>query len=115
MRASKYPVPRAIDGVADAPAVIGCFRGGIMAKSRSTFGKIQREQEKRERAREKQERRELRKENEDEEVVVDGSPIDESKILMEFAKIHEDFADGRMSQEDFETRQEELRQLLMAQ
>ena len=47
--------------------------------------------------------------------MVDGSPIDESKILMEFAKIHEDFADGRMSQEDFETRQEELRQLLMAQ
>jgi hypothetical protein len=87
-----------------------------MAKSRSTFGKIQREQEKRERAREKQERRELRKEEGgDEDGVVDASTIDESKILMEFAKIHEDFADGRMSLEDFETRQEELRQLLMAQ
>ena len=86
-----------------------------MAKSRSTFGKIQREQEKRERAREKQERRELRKEGADDEDVIDPSSIDESKILMEFAKIHEDFAEGRMSQEDFETRQEELRQLLMAQ
>lgn len=86
-----------------------------MAKSRSTFGKIQREQEKREKAREKQERRELRKEGSEDELGVDASELDESKILLEFAKIHEDFADGRMSQEDFESRQEELRQMLMAQ
>jgi hypothetical protein len=83
-----------------------------MAKSRSTFGKMQREQDKRTKAREKQERREARK---DEEVVVApaGAPVDESKVLLELAKIHEDLAEGRISLEDFEVRQEELRELLM--
>ncbi len=86
-----------------------------MAKSRSTFGKIQREQDKRARAKEKLERREERKEEalERSTAPADGGPVDESKILLELAKIHEDFADGRMSFEDFEERQEELRSQLM--
>ncbi len=83
-----------------------------MAKSRSTFGKMQREQEKRTRAKEKVERREERKNAEPEETPV-GAPVDQGKILLELAKIHEDLAEGRLSLEDFEVRQEELRELLM--
>jgi hypothetical protein len=83
-----------------------------MAKSRSTFGKMQREQDKRNKAREKQERREARKDEEAPPAPTTG-PVDESKVLMELAKIHEDLAEGRLSLEDFEVRQEELRELLM--
>jgi hypothetical protein len=86
-----------------------------MAKSRSTFGKIQREQDKRARAKEKQERREERKEEALERATTpaDSGSVDESKILLELAKIHEDLAEGRISFEDFEERQEELRAQLM--
>ena len=86
-----------------------------MAKSRSTFGKIQREQDKRSRAKEKQERREERKEEALERATEPeaNGQVDESKILLELAKIHEALSEGRMSFEDFEERQEELRSQLM--
>ena len=83
-----------------------------MAKSRSTLGKMQREQEKKSRAKDKLERREARKNEEPEET--EPTPVvDQGKVLLELAKIHEDLADGRLSLEDFEVRQEELRELLM--
>ena len=84
-----------------------------MAKSRSTFGKMQREQEKRSRAKAKQEKREERKNMEPEEDAGPAVQVDQGKILLELAKIHEDLAEGRLSLEDFEVRQEELRELLM--
>ena len=84
-----------------------------MTKSRSTFGKMQREQDKRTKAREKAEKRELRKTEEPDTNAPAGAPVDESKVLLELAKIHEDLAEGRISLEDFEIRQEELRELLM--
>ena len=84
-----------------------------MAKSRSTFGKMQREQEKRSRAKAKQETREERKNMEPEEDAGPTVQVDQGKILLELAKIHEDLAEGRLSLEDFEVRQEELRELLM--
>lgn len=86
-----------------------------MAKSRSTFGKIQREQDKRAKNKEKQERREERKEEALERSTApsEHAGVDQEKVLLELAKIHEDFADGRMSFEDFEERQEELRAQLM--
>ncbi len=84
-----------------------------MAKSRSTFGKMQREQEKRSRAKEKAERREERRNMEPEEPTEPAQQVDQSKVLLELAKIHEDLAEGRLSLEDFEVRQEELRELLM--
>ncbi|MEI8050947.1 MAG: hypothetical protein WCI12_05890 [Actinomycetes bacterium] len=86
-----------------------------MAKSRSTFGKMQREQEKRSRAKEKQERKELRKTEEPDELTEPSAPVDQGKILLELAKIHEDLDEGRLSFEDFEVRQEELRELLMSE
>ena len=84
-----------------------------MAKSRSTFGKMQREQDKRSRAKAKQERREERKNMEPDEDTGPAVQVDQDKILLELAKIHEDLAEGRLSLEVFEVRQEELRELLM--
>ena len=84
-----------------------------MAKSRSPFGKMQREQDKRSRAKAKQERREERKNMEPDEDAGPAVQVDQDKILLELAKIHEDLAEGRLSLEDFEVRQEELRELLM--
>jgi hypothetical protein len=81
-----------------------------MARSRSTFGKMQREQEKRSRARAKQEKRFARREDEPEE---DSGTVttaeDQASILEALAQLHEDFAEGRISLDDFEERQEELR------
>jgi len=80
-----------------------------MARSRSTFGKMQREQEKRSRARAKQEKRFAKKDEEPDE---DAGPIiveDQASVLEALARLHEDFADGRISLDDFEERQEELR------
>ena len=40
------------------------------------------------------------------------SPEDQAGLLDQFARLHEDLADGRISIEDFEVRQEELRSQL---
>jgi hypothetical protein len=71
---------------------------------------MQREQEKRSRARAKQEKRFARREDEPEGD--DGTVTtveDQAAILEALAQLHEDFADGRISLDDFEERQEELR------
>jgi hypothetical protein len=81
-----------------------------MARSRSTFGKMQREQEKRSRAKAKQEKRFAKR---DEEPSDDDGALatveDQASVLEALARLHEDFADGRVSLETFEERQEELR------
>lgn len=81
-----------------------------MARPRSTFGKLQRDQAKREKAKAKQEDRLARREERAEPA--DGGPEpaeDQSALLEAFARLHQDLADGRISLEDFEERQEELR------
>ena len=81
-----------------------------MARSRSTFGKMQREQEKRSRARAKQEKRLARRDEEDQPE--EGSVTtaeDQASILEALAQLHEDLAEGRIPLEIFEARQEELR------
>ncbi|MFZ0664501.1 MAG: hypothetical protein WAM97_02015 [Acidimicrobiales bacterium] len=82
-----------------------------MARSRSTFGKMQREQEKRSRARAKQEKRFARKDEqpEDEEGGEAVATEDQASILEALARLHEDFAEGRISFDFFEERQEQLR------
>jgi len=81
-----------------------------MARSRSTFGKMQREQEKRSRARAKQEKRLAKRDEEDqpEEGTVTTAE-DQASILDALAQLHEDLAEGRVSLEIFEAKQEELR------
>ena len=83
-----------------------------MARARSTFGKLQRDQAKKDRARAKMDDRQSRRED---KLADDGSEneptevVDQTRLLEQFAALHEDLADGRISLEDFEIRQEELR------
>jgi len=83
-----------------------------MARARSTFGKLQRDQAKKDRARAKMDDRQARRE--DKAASADEAPepvevVDQARLLEQFAALHEDLADGRISLDDFEVRQEELR------
>ncbi|HEY1829834.1 MAG TPA: hypothetical protein VGG38_06270 [Acidimicrobiales bacterium] len=83
-----------------------------MARARSTFGKLQRDQAKKDRARAKMDDRQARRED---KLAGDDAPdeptevVDQTRLLEQFAALHEDLADGRISLDDFEIRQEELR------
>ena len=85
-----------------------------MARARSTFGKLQRDQAKKDRARAKMDDRQSRREDKATDDVGDngtsnGEVVDQTRLLEQFARLHEDLADGRISLDDFEIRQEELR------
>jgi hypothetical protein len=83
-----------------------------MARARSTFGKLQRDQAKKDRARAKMDDRQSRREDKadaDEGMPSNGEVVDQARLLEQFAALHEDLADGRISLDDFEVRQEELR------
>jgi uncharacterized membrane protein len=85
-----------------------------VARARSTFGKLQRDQAKKDRAKAKMDDRMSRREDkaaasEEASSTPSADEIDQTQLLEQFAALHEDFAEGRISQEDFETRQEELR------
>jgi hypothetical protein len=85
-----------------------------VARARSTFGKLQRDQAKKDRAKAKMDDRMSRREdkaavNEQAASVPSADEVDQTQLLEQFAALHEDFAEGRISQDDFEARQEELR------
>ena len=83
-----------------------------MARARSTFGKLQRDQAKKDRARAKMDDRQTRREDKLEggdEPAGTGEVVDHTRLLEQFAALHEDLADGRISLDDFEIRQEEIR------
>ena len=85
-----------------------------MARARSTFGKLQRDQAKKDRARAKMDDRQSRREDKAaDDAGGNGSSssevVDQTRLLEQFAALHEDLADGRISLDDFEVRQEELR------
>jgi hypothetical protein len=89
-----------------------------VARARSTFGKLQRDQAKKDRAKAKWDDRQARRE--DKAAAVDqpsDSPsaenVDQTQLLEQFAALHEDLAEGRISLDDFEVRQEELRAKLV--
>jgi hypothetical protein len=85
-----------------------------MARARSTFGKLQRDQAKKDRARAKMDDRQSRREDKasgelDGDNGTSGEVVDQTRLLEQFAALHEDLADGLISLDDFEVRQEELR------
>jgi hypothetical protein len=84
-----------------------------MARARSTFGKLQRDQAKKDRARAKMDDRQSRRDDKANGDLDDdgstGEVVDQTRLLEQFAALHEDLADGRISLDDFEVRQEELR------
>ena len=89
-----------------------------MARARSTFGKLQRDQAKKERAKAKMDDRLSRREdkaaaNGQEPNGPGSQEVDQTRLLEEFAALHEDLAEGRISLDDFEVRQEELRAKLV--
>jgi hypothetical protein len=91
-----------------------------MARARSTFGKLQRDQAKKDRARAKMDDRQSRREDKaaddaEETGSSNGEVVDQTRLLEQFAALHEDLADGRISLDDFEVRQEELRSKMVVE
>jgi hypothetical protein len=89
-----------------------------VARARSTFGKLQRDQAKKDRAKAKMDDRLSRREDkaaasEHAPDSPSGGEVDQTKLLEQFAALHEDLAEGRISLDDFEVRQEELRAKLV--
>ena len=82
-----------------------------MARPRTTVGKLQRDQAKREKAKAKQEDR-LARRQERGESSLSGPEEDQEALLEQFARLHEDLADGRISLDEFESRQDDLRRRL---
>jgi hypothetical protein len=85
-----------------------------MARPRTTVGKLQRDQAKREKAKAKQEDRLARRADRDtgDDDSDLGPAEDQQALLAQFAKLHEDLAEGRISIDDFELRQDDLRRRL---
>jgi hypothetical protein len=84
-----------------------------MARPRTTVGKLQRDQAKREKAKAKAEDRLARRADRDgAETTTVGPAEDQEALLAEFARLHEDLAEGRISIDDFESRQDDLRRRL---
>ncbi|MDA8309134.1 MAG: hypothetical protein M0Z46_00690 [Actinomycetota bacterium] len=84
-----------------------------MARPRTTVGKLQRDQAKREKARAKQEDRLARRaDREDGDRAAPAPEEDQTALLEQFARLHEDLADGRISLDEFESRQDDLRRRL---
>ena len=90
-----------------------------MARARSTFGKLQRDQAKKDRARAKMDDRQSRREDKAADALAagpsNGEVVDQTRLLEQFAALHEDLADGRISLDDFEIRQEELRSKMVVE
>jgi hypothetical protein len=90
-----------------------------VARARSTFGKLQRDQAKKDRAKAKADDRQMRREDKAAAAAnaSDNTPsaedVDQTALLEQFAALHEDLAEGRISLDDFEVRQEELRAKLV--
>jgi hypothetical protein len=90
-----------------------------VARARSTFGKLQRDQAKKDRAKAKMDDRMSRREDKANAAserptdAPDAGQVDQTQLLEQFAALHEDLAEGRISLDDFEVRQEELRAKLV--
>jgi len=81
-----------------------------MSPSRSTVGKLQRAQAKKEKAKAKAEDRLARRADRSDADEVPTQPDeDQASLLAEFARLHEDLAEGLISMDDFEVRQADLR------
>ena len=78
-----------------------------MANRRTTFGKLQRERDKKEKAVLKAERRAARQENKVDSTAQPAAG-DQDALLTALAELHRQFEDGGMSIDEFEERREQL-------
>ena len=83
-----------------------------MATRRSTFSKTQRERDKRAKAEAKRERRASQAQEPPEPAEPEQPVEDQQPVLDALAALHERYADGQLSLEDFEKHRDELRQRL---
>ena len=79
---------------------------------------MERDQAKKDRAKAKWDDRQARREDKAASVgqpgdSPSGGDVDQTQLLEQFAALHEDLAEGRISLDDFEVRQEELRAKLV--
>ena len=79
-----------------------------MANRRTTFGKLQRERDKKEKALIKAERKAARLESKGEDDQPQAAAVDQDAILDALADLHRRFEDGGMSIDEFEERREQL-------
>ena len=80
-----------------------------MAKNRTTFGKLQRERDKKAKAAEKAERRAARNEERGNVATEEPEPVrDQEAVLNALAKLHESLEAGDMEIEEFEERRDQL-------
>jgi hypothetical protein len=80
-----------------------------VAQQRSTFAKLQRERDKKDKAAAKAERRQRGAEPSEAPAPEVLDPADEAAVLAELAELHAAFEDGTVSIDDFETRRDRLR------
>lgn len=78
-----------------------------MGTRRSTFGKLQRERDKKAKAVAKQERRTAAQADRPESIPLDEA--EEQRLMTALADLHRDFEAGIVSLTDFETRRDEIR------
>ena len=78
-----------------------------MANKRTTFGKLQRERDKKEKAQIKAERRAARQESKGEDEVQTAT-VDQDALLDALADLHRRFEDGAISIDEFEERRDQL-------
>jgi len=79
-----------------------------MANRRTTFGKLQRERDKKEKAVLKAERKAARLENKDDSPAAQPAAGDQDALLTALADLHRRFEDGQVSIDEFEERREQL-------
>jgi hypothetical protein len=83
-----------------------------MARQRTTFGKMQRAADKREKAKAKKERRAARADAEPDTSSEVEPSADQETVLAAFADLHVAFEEGRVDLDEFETRKAALTRLL---
>jgi hypothetical protein len=79
-----------------------------MANRRTTFGKLQRERDKKEKALIKAEKKAARLESKGEDDQAQTAAVDQDAILDALADLHRRFEDGGISIDEFEERREQL-------
>jgi len=80
----------------------------VLAKSRSTFGKRDREMAKVAKANAKRARREARSEAPPDEPVVDSEGANADQLVIQLRELHDAFEDKQMSFEDFDAARTDL-------
>ena len=112
-RASPGPGPAGGTVAADGCDYHACVRdtGGV-AQQRSTFAKLQREREKKEKAVAKAGRRAEKAAAAAEASVAGPAPDNEAAILAALAELHAAYDNGSVSSDEFEDRRDQLRQQL---